>query len=251
MSVIGLVISPAAADGVRVRYPEGTVRGFLNMKALDADIATTGDLFQEVHGDRIEARLIFRFKDGSLHDEMVTFSQQGVFKMWTYHIIQRGPAFSENLEVSLDRTAGGTYKVISGKGNDVKHYDGHLDLPDDVYNGMVLTVVKNLAKGETRRVHIVAFTPKPRLVDLELAPVGDEKLVLGNAVRKVTHYKMKPRLGAVLGLLASVAGKMPKDYESWFLTDEVPAFVRFQGNLYIKGHIWRIELTSPEPAKGK
>ena len=48
--------------------------------------------------------------------------------------------------------------------------DGTLELPPDVYNGMVLTVAKNLPKGASETVHYVAFTPTPRLIQLALVP---------------------------------------------------------------------------------
>jgi hypothetical protein len=38
---------------------------------------------------------------------------------------------------------------------------------------------------------------------------------------------------------------MPADYHVWIATDDVPAFVRFEGPLNPTGPTWRIELTSP------
>jgi len=38
---------------------------------------------------------------------------------------------------------------------------------------------------------------------------------------------------------------MPPDYRAWIITDEVPAFARFEGPLYTTGPVWRIELASP------
>jgi hypothetical protein len=45
--------------------------------------------------------MVFHFKDGSLFDETVVFTQQRVFTMKTYHLVQRGPAFSDDTEISL------------------------------------------------------------------------------------------------------------------------------------------------------
>ncbi len=47
--------------------------------------------------------MVFRFKDGSLHDETVVFTQDRVFTLQSYHLIQRGPAFTEDTEISLER----------------------------------------------------------------------------------------------------------------------------------------------------
>ena len=68
----------------------------------------------------------------------------------------------------------GQYRVLtrSHKDGEVDEHSGVLTLPPDVYNGMVITIAKNLAPGDTQTVHIVAFTPKPRLIGLELAPLA-------------------------------------------------------------------------------
>jgi hypothetical protein len=76
--------------------------------------------------------------------------------------------------------------------------DGTLDLPPDVYNGLVLTVAKNLPKGASETVHLVAFTPAPRLIQLELAPAGEHKVLVGElallteTVRPATAIAAEP-----------------------------------------------------------
>lgn len=41
------------------------------------------------------------------------------------------------------------------------------------------------------------------------------------------------------------AARMPPDSHAWIVTDELPAFVRFEGPLHPAGPAWRIELASP------
>jgi len=52
-------------------------------------------------------------------------------------------------------------------------------LPADVYNGMVPMLLKNLVSAASGIVHIVAFTPKPRLIQLEMVPADTQRLVAG------------------------------------------------------------------------
>lgn len=205
-----------------------------------------GDLLQVAKGDRVESRMVFRFKDGSVFDEIVTFSQQRVFTLHSYRLTQRGPVFPEDVDISLDR-ATGKYKVKTRAGKDGPEevLEGTLDLPPDVYNGMVLTVVKNLPKGASETVHIVAFTPQPRIIQLRLTPIGEQKVLVGDLTKTAVHYVLKPQLGGWLKVFATLLGRVPPDYHVWVLTEEVPAFVRFDGPLYTTGPIWRIEQTSP------
>jgi hypothetical protein len=113
-----------------------------------------------------------------------------------------------------------------------------------VYNGMVPMILKNLGSAASETVHIVAFTPKPRVIQLELVPVGNQRLVAGESSRQGTRYALKPKLGALLRAFATILGKAPPDQECVILTEDVRAFVRCDGPLYLKGPVWRIEMTS-------
>src|SRR5262245_45424913 len=112
---------------------------------------------------------------------------------------------------------------------------------------MVITVAKNLPKGTSETVHIVAFRPTPRLVQLEFAPAGEQNVLIGELEKIATHYVLKPRLGIWLKLFATLLGRMPPDSHAWLINDELPAFVRFEGQLVTAGPVWgmRIETTSP------
>ncbi len=236
---------PLPAAPVPVRFVEGATHGFLMLRTVDGALIASGDLLQVGRGGGVESRMVFHFKDGSLFDETVVFTQQHVFTMQSYHLVQRGPVFAEDTEISLERTGKYRVKTKARKDGREKVLDGTLELPPDVYNGMVLTVAKNLPKGAGETVHIVAFTPKPRLIQLELAPKGEHKVMVGELAKTAIHYVFKPRLGVWLKLFATVLGRVPPDYHAWILTDEVPAFARFEGPLYTTGPVWRIELTSP------
>jgi hypothetical protein len=237
---------PLAAAPIPVRFPEGLTRGFLVLGTVDGVVIASGDLLQVGRGGKVESRMVFRFKDGSVFDETVVFTQQSVFTLQSYHLVQRGPAFPEDTEISL-RRATGKYRVKTKARNDGREevLDGKLELPPDVYNGMVLTVAKNLRKEGSETVHIVAFTPKPLLIKLKLAPAGEHKVLVGELMKTATHYVFEPQPGAWLTLFATLLGRMPPDYHVWIVKDELPAFVRFDGPLYTNGPVWRIELTSP------
>jgi hypothetical protein len=166
--------------------------------------------------------------------------------MQSYHLVQRGPAFAEDTEISLQRASGKYYvKTKSHKDGREEAIDGTLELPPDVYNGIVTTVVKNLAKGASATVHLVAFTPKPLLIELELVPMGEHKMLVGQLTKTATHYVFKPHPGPWLELFAKLLGRMPSDYHVWVITEGAPAFARFEGPLNPTGAVWRIELTSP------
>jgi hypothetical protein len=234
---------PLEAAPIEVRLVEGTAHGLMLVRSVSGEILGHGDFLQAVHRDGVETRLVLRFKDGSLHDETHVFSQQRVFTLLNYRLVQRGPSFPETLEAVLDRKTG-TYKVHSTRGGKEEASSGSIELPPDVYNGMVPMLLKNLVSAASETVHIVAFTPKPRLIQLEMVPAGNQRLVAGDTTRQAMRYALKPKLGATARVFATLLGKAPADQECVILTEDVPAFVRCDGSLYLKGPVWRMEMTS-------
>ena len=209
---------------------------------MSGETVALGDLLQTSEGDRIESRMRFHFKDGSLYDETVTYSQQKVFTMVAYRLVQRGPSFPEALDVSLDRkTARYTVRSTTKGEEDVS---GEIELPPDVYNGMFAMLLKNLPAGGSETVHFIAFTPTPRMIEVELFLVGNQRVLVGDEPRDALLYAVKPKLGAALGFLAALLGKTPADHACVILAEEVPAFVRCDGPLYLNGPVWRIEMTT-------
>jgi hypothetical protein len=244
--VLGTALGTLVAAPIPVRFAEGATHGFLLLRSLDGALLATGDLLQIARGGAVEKRMVFRFKDGSVLEESVVFTQQGIYTMQSYGLFQRGPMFTEDIEISLER-ATGKYRVKTKalKGGQETTLEGTLVLPPDVYNGMILTVMKDLPKETSETVHYVAFTPAPRLIQLELTPAGEQKVLVGELAKTAVHYVLKPQLGIWLKLFATLLGRAPPDEHVWIVSDEVPAFVRFEGPLYPTGPLWRIELTSP------
>jgi hypothetical protein len=234
-----------SAEQVRVRHKEGLVHGFLALRTLQGETIADGDLIQNVHGDRVTSRLVFHFKDGSIHDETAVFSQRGYFRLLSDHLIQKGPAFEHPIELVLDAVSGQCTVRYSQDGR-VKTAREQLQLPSDVANGLTLTLLKNLDPKVTEiKVTFVAATPKPKPVTLAVTPEGEERFVTGDIARKAMHYRVKAKIGGLSGVLAEVLGKTPADIHVWILDGEAPAFIRSEGPLSSGGPIWRIELVSP------
>jgi hypothetical protein len=233
---------------VPVRYAEGTTHGFLQLTMPGGAKLADGDLLVTLKDGVVTNRMVFHFKDSSFFEETVTFTQNKTFSLRDYHLVHRGPAFPFDIDARLSKS--GKYTVVTkqhdkdGK-DDVDRYEGTLELPADTYNGMVITIAKNLARGETRRVHIVGFTPKPMLIELAYVLAANTQVTLGVRREAATHFVLKPKLGSVTAFLAKVVGKNPPDSHAWIVTDDVPAFLRFEGPLFT-GPIWRIELATPQ-----
>src|SRR5271154_7391187 len=98
-----LLPSPVLSQSpVAVQYTEGVVRGFLVLSTLDGKALAEGDVTQFARGDRVTSHTVLRFKDGSLSEETVVFSQRHIFRLVSDHLVQKGPAFKQPMDVTVD-----------------------------------------------------------------------------------------------------------------------------------------------------
>ena len=77
---------------------------------------------------------------------------------------------------------------------------GQIEMPADLYNGMALVLLKNLADGERASGQMAVFTPKPRLIRMDLSPEGEEKVRLGGTALTVRRYLVKLEIGGLTGV---------------------------------------------------
>ena len=246
-----LVPAWAAAKAVAVSFAEGAAHGYLVVHDGSGESIGHGEVLQTVRRNLVESRLVFRFKDGSRFDEKTTFSQRRVFKLQKYRLIQRGPSFPEELDIRMDRKSG-RYRVRSRAGPDQSEVvtAGRLDMPSDAYNGLIGTLLRNLPSGKSATVRIVAFTPEPNLIALDLRPEAKEPVQVGDLLKTATRWVLEPRINGVVHFFGKVLGQLPDKfrYRFWIIHDGIPAFARFEGPLHLMGPVWRIEVLSPRIA---
>lgn len=233
---VTVLSGPARQDLVPVRWAEGTVHGFLELRSQSGALLARGDLLQVPRDSDVESRLVFHFTDSSEFRETVTFSQHGVFRLESYALVQHGKAFDADLDVTLSQN--GTYEVKSRSHKDGKEqrYAGTLDLPADTYNGLIPVIGKDIDRKTGQTVHVVAFTPKPIVIPLQFVP--------SEAQSGVVQFTLKPKLNVLQRVGAALTKQTPPDSHLWIVTEDVPAFLRFEGPLY-RGPVWRIDQTSP------
>lgn len=237
-------IRPAGPTPIAVHYAEGSVHGFLALSTAAGAPLADGDVLQVAKNGVVTSRLVFHFADSSFFEESVTFTEDGVFAMQDYHLVQRGPAFARDLDASLSRSGKYLVTTKSHKDGSERRYAGTLSLPSDVYDGMVMIIAKNVSPRDTTTIHIVAFTPAPHVIKLELAPSGSQRVLLGQYAETAVRFEVKPELGFWLHLGANLTGQLPPDSKVWIIPGDAPAFVWFEGPLYT-GPVWRIALASP------
>src|SRR5437763_7359838 len=149
------------AEQVSVRHIEGLQHGFLALRTLEGKSLADGELTQVAEGDRVRSRLVFHFKDGSLYDETAIFSQSGKFRLWSDHVIEKGPSFKHPMETSVDVSTGKVMVRYTDDDGKEQTINERLTLPADVANGLLFTLVRHIQPTVPKTiVPQVAMTPK-------------------------------------------------------------------------------------------
>lgn len=233
------------AQPVAVRYTEGVVHGFLSLSSLDGAVIANGDLEQSARGSRVTSRLTFHFKDGSLQQETTVFSQSGHFRVLSDHLIQKGPAFKRQMDLTVNGTSGEATARYSDDHGNQKIDTVRLALPPDLANGMVPVILKNLARGASLSASMVVAAPKPQLVKLAISAEGEDRFLAGGEPYKATRYVVKVEIGGIKGAIAPLVGKQPPDTKVWIMGGSAPAFVKAEGPSCDACAIWLTQLVSP------
>jgi len=236
----------ALADPVPVRYAEGSIHGFLELRSEDGHVVASGDLIQEAHGSQVTMRTLFHFKDGSVDDETTVFSQRHNFQLISDRRIQKGPAFPHPMDVSIDCRSGQVTVRTTDKDGKEEVKTEHMDLPPDLANGIVPLIIENVPPdSQEKTVTMLVATPKLRVVKLAVSPRGEEPFSVVGASHKATHYEIKIELGGVAGVIAPVIGKQPPNIQVWVTSGEAPTLIREVGPIYPEGPLMTIEMASP------
>jgi hypothetical protein len=169
-----------------------------------------------------------------------------VFRILSYRLVQKGPAFKDPMTLTIDGASGHVNVRYTEKNGQEKSVDEHLHLPPNLANGMISTLLKNVRRGTPQiNLAMVAATPRPRIVKLLVIPEGDDRFYIGNSAYKPTRYVVRVEIGGVAGAVAPLVGKKPTDAHVWILDAEAAVFLRSEGPLSGDGQIWRVDIANP------
>jgi hypothetical protein len=245
VSVALLLVSASAAVPIPVRHVEGVSLGFLVVRSLDGRILAFGSDTQVVKAGIVINELVFRFKDGSLFKEVTRFTQHREFRLVSDHVLQKGPSFKQQSETWIDATTG-MVKVDSIENGKRKSSEKHLDLPPDVSNGLLFTLVKNLDSAARENTVSEIAASGPRIVKLNILPVEEKVITVGLISNKAQQYVVKTKIEGVAGVVAPIVGKQPPDIYVWIIKGSAPTFLEFKGPLSQGNPVWRIGVISPD-----
>ncbi len=222
----------AIAEPISVRHIQRPMHRFMVARSEDGKTIASGEFSQVVQGDEVTMRLTYRFMDGSIDDEITTYKQQGTFRLVRDHHIQKGPFFSKPVDFTVDATTGMATSRTTDKNGRIHIESKHMDLPDDLANGFVGTLLLNVPHDTTPfRVGMLAPVAGGRLIRLLISPEDEQTVHLAGQTFKATVFRIHPELGGIVGVIARLLGLQPKDVMVWVLEGEEPAVAVIVGQL--------------------
>ena len=239
-----LLTESSTAEQIRVKYIQGVLHGFLAVKTQEGTEIGAGELEQTVSGIRVTVKLQLHFDDGSVFEETSVFSQRGVFRLVSDHVLEKGPAYKEPMEVWINCQTN-QVKVREVKDGKDKVTVTRVNLPTDLANGMVPVLLENITDDVEHTLPMLAVTPKPRIVKLIVAPEGEDTFSVEGAKYKATRYLERIEIGGVAGAVAPLVGQKPPDGRSWILTGAAPLLLKSVGPLAAGTPVWELEIASP------
>lgn len=240
-----LLVQNARAEPIPAREKQGSVSAYLVLKSTDGKVIAVADQVQTVLGNQVHSHLTFRFHDGSIDDETSVFTQGRTYQLVSDHHIQKGPSFPKPLDVSVN-VATGTVTSREMKDGKEKVESKHLELPNDLANGMTSLIVENFPENcAEMKVSYLAGGAKPRIVTLSTRPDREDTFRVGGMSRRSRKYRVHIDIGGVTGMIAPLIGKQPPDIGMWVTEGDVPTFLKMEGPLYEQGPIWTTEQAAP------
>src|ERR1700679_4167955 len=230
---LAILLSTAApAEPISVKHIQLPRHEFMVARSETGKIIARVEFTEDVQGDDVTMRLTYRFVDGSIDDETTTYTQQGTFRLVRNHHIQQGPFFAKPIDFAVEAATGTATTRTTDKNGKIQVESEHIDLPDDLANGFVGTLLLNVSPNTAPfRAGILAPVFGGRLIRILISPQGEQPFQRAGQTLKATVFRIHPELGGILGMLATLLGLQPKDVMVWVLEGETPAVMRVVGQL--------------------
>lgn len=223
----------SAAGAVEARYPEPNTTRPLAVRTLDGQPLGEGTLTQWMEGDRLHVTLSYRFADGRRVDEVARFRMEPEIaqERWSWRERQ-GDQLTRQYRIDFET---GRATGLKREGDKVHRYAEQLKVePGRTFAGVgfalaAKNLVPDLRAGQKVELQALAFTPKPRRVQVELSQQGSERIDRDGQSLVADKVVIHPEIG-----IASLVVKVP-DNVLYFVGAEPPQLVAGQGVLQEPG----------------
>ena len=171
------------------------------------------------------------------------FTQRGVFKLVSDHLIQKGPAFKRSTDTTINAASG----KVTVKYTDEKGKRRCRDRADEAAARSCQWSTSTAAerhRADDAENNIVHGGHDAQAAAREAGDHAPRRRAIFHRRLgyKAMHYVVKIEIGGIAGVVAPIVGKQPPDTHIWMLGGGAPVFIKSEGPMEDGGAIWRIEL---------
>jgi hypothetical protein len=235
-----LIVATSAARAVEPNELEGATHGYPGLYDSNGQKLANGEFQQWVENGRLHVTITYRFPDGKVWEEKSVFRQQPEMlqEKWSWRESKEGKT---EREFNLDFVDGTAMTHLNGKDVSVK-----IDIePGRTFAGFGFTIALSnlydrLLKGETIELKAIGFTPKPRVVAVNVFQAGLDRIEMGGRVFRGNHFMIRPDLP----FMAKLFIRAP-DNHIWLTNPKPATFLRWEGPIVMPSDpIIRVDLIS-------
>jgi hypothetical protein len=227
-AVIAWALWVVSASAVEWTVLEGAARGFPVLRDMTGKKLADGDFAQWIERSQLHVRIRYEFGGRSV-EETAVFRQtpELIQDAWTMRELRKGNVFRQ-FEVNF-RTGAATAQKRGEK--ELERWSEKVDVePGRTFAGFGFTLAakglrKRLVAGEHVELKAVGFTPKPRVVSIDLSYAGADQLRIAQRTLKADRFVIHPKIPWFAELFVEVP-----DISIW-LTPPPAGFLRFEGPL--------------------
>jgi hypothetical protein len=235
ITVAGFLVPEVAearspGDPIRLVWSEGDVAGLTTIYAADArEPIGFVEYHQTVRENRLSSVRVAHFRDGSSDEDSAEARVEGTLETLSGRSIIRDVDGEPIADVHID-VAGGHIRATWGRGEDRRSMDEPVALPRGTYWGPLIFIVLKNFDANAEEGHLVfrtvAPTPKPMVLDMEMARDGHTRLERTNVRLEADTFHLSP---TVHWMVDPVVRLIAPRATFWILPGDPPAMARFSG----------------------
>ena len=224
---------------------EGATHGYPGLYDIAGEKLANGEFRQRVENGRLYVTITYRFPDGKVWEEKSVFRQQPEMlqEKWSWRESTEGKT---EREFNLDFVDGTATTHLNGNDSSDK-----IDIePGRTFAGFGFTIALSnlhdrLLKGETIELKAIGFTPKPRVVTVNVFQAGLDRIEMGGRAFRGNHFVIRPNLPVI----AKWFIRAP-DNHIWLTNPNPATFLRWEGPIVMPSDpIIRVDLISDERSR--
>jgi hypothetical protein len=207
---------------------EGALHGYPAVFNLQGKKLADGEFVQWLENQRLHVKITYDFGSGHTIEEEAVFRQEPEFIQdeWAWRELRNGQIYRQfNVDFGAKKA---TAQKVEGKAS--RNWSEEIKIePGRTFAGFGFTLAlkclrEHLIKGQKVELQAVAFTPKPRVVSVELSYGGRDQMSMGERTVSGDRFIIHPDVPVVARAFIEV-----HDTKIWLTLPRPAGFLRWEG----------------------